>query len=313
MKALQLQIEEIGEKWIPVQADYIQQIEKGLQFRPDPNIEKLTAATRELSQRVQAGQADVELQKRKATAQAAGEQSNIQADVDAAKRAYSEARINHGILKEQVRLKEEGIESAMERQTAWNLKAALSQQKYDNGKTQIGLLKDFQALVGREGFLGAIFDEILAEITEETNRILARVPNTDTVTLRFDSEATTKGGKVNRTIVPILSVAGNTGKLESRCSGGMMSSIELAVDLAVAEVISRRTNSSPGWMCLDESFDGLDAASKEACFQLLHVQAQKKLILIVDHSESFSELFAETITITSKGGRSVVESGMLSK
>jgi len=301
---------EITEKWGPRRDDLNSQIERGLQFRTDPNIEKLTKAVQELEQRIQVAEADLAAQKKAATVEAATIQAGAQEEVEKKRRTVSDTQTNYRVLVSQAEAKASLIVQTKERHKSWSQKAEEAILKGEANRRQIALLKDFQSLVGREGFLGAIFDEVLAEITDETNRVLAQVPNTDTVTLRFDSEAVTQKGTTKRAIVPVLSVGGQLGKLQSRCSGGMMTSVELAVDLAVAEVISRRTNSAPGWLCLDESFDGLDLASKEAAFSLLQGQARKKLILVVDHSESFSELFAETITVVAKDGKSKIESGV---
>lgn len=170
--------------------------------------------------------------------------------------------------------------------------------------------RDFEVLVGYKGFLGVIFDEILAEITEETNAILGAVANTAHVTVHFTSEVVTqKTGAGRKEIRPIVTIGGFQAPLESGASGGMLTSIDLAVDLAVATVVSKRTNSWPGWMVLDESFNGMDAVTKETCMEMLARYAEDRLILVVDHASETKELFSDFIDVEFKNGRSrIVES-----
>lgn len=164
---------------------------------------------------------------------------------------------------------------------------------------------DFEEFIGYKGFLGVIFDEILAEITEEANAILASVANTSHVTIYFASEAIAqKTGVARKEIRPIISIGGYTAPLESGASGGMITSIDLAVDLAVATVVSKRTNSWPGWMILDESFNGMDGVTKETCMEMLKRYSENRLILIVDHASETKELFNNFIDVEFKNGRS---------
>lgn len=162
---------------------------------------------------------------------------------------------------------------------------------------------DFQRLIGREGFLGSIFDEVLSEISEETNSILGGFPNTSHVTLFFRSESTSQKGTIKKSIVPVVSIAGHEAPLASGCSGGMITAVELAVDMAVSAVVSRRTASAPGWIILDESFEGLGTVEKEACMGILRA-TPNKLVLVVDHASEFKEMFTQFVNVEYQGGKS---------
>lgn len=167
--------------------------------------------------------------------------------------------------------------------------------------------KDFLALIGREGFLGSIFDEVLEEISDETNAILGAVSNTRHVTIAFKSESTTQKGTIKRSIVPTVNVGGNEASFSSGLSGGMQSVAELAVDLALGEVISRRSGACPGWLILDEAFDGLDDVSKESAMEILSTYATKRLVLVTDHSAQFKAMFTKTVTVNYKDGVSTFQ------
>lgn len=176
-----------------------------------------------------------------------------------------------------------------------------------DAETELNAEHDFEEMIGYRGFLGVIFDEILAEITEETNAILASVANTAHVTVHFASEAVSQKGVARKEIRPVVTIGGYQASLESGASGGMGSSIELAVDLAVAAVVSKRTNSWPGWLILDESFEGMDPVTKETCMEMLSKHAGDRLILVIDHASETKELFSDFIDVHFTNGRSTVK------
>lgn len=180
--------------------------------------------------------------------------------------------------------------------------AKTSELKALEGK--IGNLKDFILLVGREGFLGTIFDEILVEISQETNKILGYIPNTSNVSLHFTSESTTQRGSVKKSIIPIVTINGVKAPWQSGCSGGMQAVLEWAVDLAVIEVVSRRTGIVPNWLILDEALDGLGPVEKEACLVVLQEYGHNKLIIIVDHASEIKEAVSNVIDIRNTDGKS---------
>ena len=159
--------------------------------------------------------------------------------------------------------------------------------------------KDFALLIGREGFLGSIFDEIISEISFETNQILAKIPNTSHITFNLHSESTTQKGVIKKNIVPVVTINGFEAPLSSGCSGGMQAAIELAVDMAVNSVISKRTGIIPGWIILDEVFEGLGPVEKEGCLEIL---SKEKLVIIIDHSSETKQMFDKKIEIVYKNG-----------
>lgn len=164
--------------------------------------------------------------------------------------------------------------------------------------------KDFVDLMGRDGFLGVIFDEVLREIEVEANERLGRLANVAHVTISFKTESETQKGTIQRKIVPVVHVNGVEAKLKTGLSGGMYTSVEQVVDLAVMAVVQRRTGALPGFLFLDESFNGQGAATKEAAMEVLREFAQDKLVLIIDHNSEFKEMFSQFIDVSYEDGKS---------
>lgn len=178
-----------------------------------------------------------------------------------------------------------------------SIRQAIDQQKQikESLTKKMNLELDFVRLVGRLGFMGTIVAEVLEEIAVETNKMLANIPNVEKVTLGFDIEKNTVKGEPKKAIVPFVTIDGCKSKLSS-LSGGMLSSLELAVDLSIITVVQRRAGIKTGWLAIDEAFDG-QGASKESTLDLLSQFAHNKLVLVVDHGSEFVEMFSNVIQV----------------
>jgi DNA repair exonuclease SbcCD ATPase subunit len=171
--------------------------------------------------------------------------------------------------------------------------------------------RDFAALIGRTGYLGSIFDEVLEDIGQRASSIMSSLPNVSHCSIKLRSTKVTKAGE-KRAITPTIFIDGAERPLQG-CSGGMTSSITLAVDLAVGEVIADRTGARPGWLILDECFDGMDPVTKEACLELLRDTAEKDgiLILVIDHGAELKEMFEKVVTVAFQNGRSWIDTSAI--
>ena len=164
--------------------------------------------------------------------------------------------------------------------------------------------KDFLGLV--RGFLAFIFDETLARIADLTNARLALIPNVSALVIRFESEREVAGGKMRQEIRCVAEKNGHPIPLKAGISGGMMTAVELAVDLSVADVIAERTGVYPGWLVLDECFEGLPSDCKIACFEMLKATSEERAVFVIDHSEFMKEQFNTVIEVKFDGNRSKV-------
>lgn len=145
--------------------------------------------------------------------------------------------------------------------------------------------------------------EMLADLTSETNAILARIPNVSSVTVRFYPKETSSGGYESADSVLVDGEERDDGLSE-----GQQSSVELACDLALRSVVGGRCANRPRWSVLDEPFEGMGLRDREAFMEWMEEQGD--LYLVVDtHSREFSEAFAERgIGVEMSGKRSRIVS-----
>ncbi len=238
----------------------------------------------------------------------------LEVAVHTAYRAMNEAQSKRDKTKWALELAEEKYGKARELHTGATDRHAIALNKLEASQTYLdGLDKemsteaDFVLLAGNQGFLGAIFEEVLIQIAAETNSILTQVPNTAHVAIAFATETTTHGGKQKKAITLNVSVNGNSTTLQAGLSGGMKTVVMLATDLAVGKVVAQRSGLSPNWLILDEPFDGLDSYSREAMLEMLAKEAQEKVIIVVDHSVDTSGMFQTVYKVSQTNGISTVD------
>lgn len=158
-----------------------------------------------------------------------------------------------------------------------------------------------------KAFLSVINEEILAEIADETNDILAALPNAAGIRIAFRTERVS-GQEMKPEIRAVVSV-GPQDDIDpvSQLSGGQLTSLELATDRAVAAVLRRRRGGTriPTWVCLDEAFNGHDAQTREACRDVLARLASDAQVIVIDHASEFKAGFDKLVQIvaTPKGAQ----------
>lgn len=283
------------------------------QARVDQQRVALEAAAKEVSiaeeevweveQKVKAAEAAVE-------AELAAESANLTQCLLQLQRNIANEQGTASRLETEVKLIQERNRAGQARIDAAVANLAQVQAAYDLATGELAKIqakanieREFIRVAGREGFLGRIFDEVLTEISAEANAILGRVANTAHVTIAFQSEYLNGKGNTEKEIRTRAYVGGNEAECDQTgLSGGMLSAVRLAVKVAIRRVVFRRAGIDLGWNCLDESFDGLDPVSKEACFEMLTEDARDGLVMVVDHSSEFRSMFGQTVTLEYKDG-----------
>lgn len=158
-----------------------------------------------------------------------------------------------------------------------------------------------------KGWLVEVLAEVLAEVAQRANDHLAAIPNVRHCVLALRTAKDLKKGGERRGVHVVVLADGEERELDD-LSGGQQSAVELAVDLAVAEVVQARTGCFPGWMVLDEPFDGMTQLEREAAMQLLKDFAERAqaVVLVVDHSAELKTGAEQGLWVEMQGGVATV-------
>ena len=176
--------------------------------------------------------------------------------------------------------------------------------------TELELEKIDIASKAIDSYINASFQDSLSQIATRANEILSRVPNTATTTISFDSYKETKSGNIKEEVSILVHMDDELKVPLKSLSGGEETAIELAVDLAVIEMIEERSGIGFSLYILDEPFDGLDAVCKANCLEILSSGGTRKNIFIVDHSDETKEMIPSKLTVVRDGQLSNIEASL---
>jgi DNA repair exonuclease SbcCD ATPase subunit len=161
------------------------------------------------------------------------------------------------------------------------------------------------AILGRSGFLGTIFDEVLAEIELYANSLIENFDNINRFYLKIDSNAVTKEGVTKKSINFKVYYNGEPVSSTDLLSGGQQAALELCTDLAVSAIIKQRTGSKLGWIILDEAIEGLDIEIKQKAIEIIK-QKVNGVVIIIDHATEIKQCYDQIIEVSHNGQKSII-------
>lgn len=152
------------------------------------------------------------------------------------------------------------------------------------------------------------FQDTLDSIGDMATDILSAIPNMASSTVYFEGCKENKDGSIKDEITAIVNMDGNNKVPIKSFSGGERTAIDLAVDLAVIDIIESKTGKGADFFVIDEPFDGLDSICKENCLEIIKQVDTNKKIIMVDHSSELKEMVSDVITVIKSGESSTVAS-----
>lgn len=196
-----------------------------------------------------------------------------------------------------------------------SLQASINKKQNDIAGVNIKLVKLAQDLLTAKesqrlvkAYVLQTFQETLDAIGEAATNILSAIPNMNTSTIYFENCKETKSGSIKDEITAIINVDGNNDIPINSLSGGEKTAIDLAVDLAVIDVIEQKVTKGANFFFMDEPFDGLDSVCKENCLEILKQIDTNKKIIMVDHSSELKEMVSDVILVVKNGESSTIAS-----
>lgn len=230
------------------------------------------------------------------------DQARGQADVD--RRAF-EAAVN----------KLKAFEEANTRFTLQMLTLKTQEEQYNQkvvhtdqllAQTEAKLVIAEETKRAIKSFMSCSFDEALDEIGDSATRILRAIPNMANATIQFQGVRETNDGKIREEVTAVISMDGEEGIDIRSLSGGERSSTDLAIDLAVIDLIENRSNKGISVFILDEPFTGLDTVSVEMVLEVLKNAKINKKLIIVDHNPEVKEMVESRLVAVRDGLTSTI-------
>lgn len=157
-----------------------------------------------------------------------------------------------------------------------------------------------------KSYTSCSFDDALDEIGDTATRIIRGIPNMANATIQLQGVRETKEGKVKEEVNAVINVDGEVGVPFKSLSGGERSSVDLAIDLAVIELLENKSNKGIDVFILDEPFTGLDTVSIEMALDVLKNSNLSKRLVIVDHNPEVKQMVQSRLVVVREGTTSRV-------
>lgn len=152
-----------------------------------------------------------------------------------------------------------------------------------------------------KNYLSRSFDEALATISEFATNLIRHIPNMANATIQLQGTRETQDGKVKDEVNAVINMDGDVGIPLKSLSGGEGSATDLAVDLAVIDLIETKTNKGIDVFILDEPFTGLDTTCIEMALEVLTNCSTSKKLILVDHNPVVKEMMSNKIMVVREG------------
>jgi DNA repair exonuclease SbcCD ATPase subunit len=185
-------------------------------------------------------------------------------------------------------------------------------REIDEVKRDLEKLSGEKALVdfwvkgfGVQGLPSLVLDSTMPFLTSRANHYLRTLSDGDiSLSISTQRELKSKKGELKDELTISWVIEGVP---DVRPSNGQRRKMEIAVDLALMDLVSKREG-TVDLIILDEVLDGLDSEGKARVFLLLkELRERRGSIFVVTHEPELTEQFERNLHVVKQGGASIVK------
>lgn len=157
------------------------------------------------------------------------------------------------------------------------------------------------------GIKSMLLDDITPFLNERTNKYLG-ILSDGRLSVNFTTQTKLKNGEVrDKFQIELHNTDGGEEYMSN--SSGEKRRVDVAINLALCDLIASRANKRINITFMDEILDSaLDAAGMESIMSLLkEMSKEKSSIFVISHNEQIQTYFDNTLVVTKTGGCSTVE------
>ena len=180
-----------------------------------------------------------------------------------------------------------------------------NQISFDAISAEIEMAEELKKIV--KTFISCAFDDALEVIGDAATKIIRCIPNMSNATIQFEGQKESKDGKVKEEVNAVISMNGEIGIPIKSLSGGERSSVDLAVDLAVIDLIETQTGKGTNIYIMDEPCTSLDTVNVEHVIEIIKNLGFNKKIIIVEHNPIIKEMVSDRIVVVREQEYSRIE------
>lgn len=260
----------------------------------DKKIDKLIVAEEELDDTIKEFEREIGLSKD----ELAGLESEIKDAQRDIEKLEQEAELAEGYVMKAINDKEKRLIEVEE-----TIKSV--QKELDKFSEDVPYLEFWIEAFGNKGIKSFLIDEVVPILNNRVSAYASALMD-DSVVVEFDTQTKLKSGEY-REKFDIKLIVGEEEIDYCSFSAGEKRKIDVAILLALQNLIFERSASSCNMVVFDEVFDSLDKVGIERVINLLQEEAKDKSIYVISHISELADYFDNTIIIKNKDGISELE------
>lgn len=171
------------------------------------------------------------------------------------------------------------------------------QRELEDAQRQQLLYKELSRAFGKNGIQTLIIENVLPELESETNRLLARLADSQLHVQFVTQRAAKNAKKLIDTLDILIADARGTRPYETY-SGGEAYRVNFAIRLALSRLLARRSGAALQTLIIDEGFGTQDQQGRERLVQSINAVADDfACILVITHIHELKEAFQSRIKV----------------
>ncbi len=173
------------------------------------------------------------------------------------------------------------------------------QQEITQIKSEIELYEFWIVGFGNQGIKSHLLTDVTPFLNRRVNKYLQKLTS-NSIEVVFSTQTTLKSGETREKFSLNINNA-NGGKSYISNSGGERKRIDVAVNMALQDLVAARSNKKLNIVFYDEVFDALDNVGCECVIELLQeVSKDKSSVFVITHNDNLKSYFDNSITVVKK-------------
>ena len=185
---------------------------------------------------------------------------------------------------------------------------AMFEQELLDTTAQYDKYKFWQDAFGNSGIKSLLLDSVTPFLNDRANEYLGKLSDS-TISVQFNTQTKLKTGEYREKFSIDVTNANGDDEYKGN-SGGEKRRVDVAISLALQDLVSSRSNKKINLCLYDEAFDGLDAIGCEKVVSLLkEKQSEKDTIFVITHNDSLRSHFDNIITVQKSEKATIILEG----
>jgi exonuclease SbcC len=201
------------------------------------------------------------------------------------------------ILKDKILEERGGYQSKFEQCLKLEKEKKEIKKELEGSKREQNIYEKLMVAFGKNGIQALIIENVLPEIEEEANNLLAKLTNNSTQ-ITIESLRDLKSGKIKETLD--LKISDELGIRDYELySGGESFRIDFSLRIALSKLLTRRAGTKLRTLVMDEGFGTQDEEGLDNLVQAIQsISDDFDKILVITHLESLKDAFPVRIEVT---------------